>query len=319
MRTYRVRAVIFSCLAFSILAASVAQAGDTFGTMCINCDVGVHESCARETALILGLDSADQIWVLDPNNVTFSAYVVDGVPPGGEIRETSKISGTVDLLPVQLPANDVQMIEETLIWIRDLVLPNGGRPNISCSYSSVRSPRPSDRDRILSRDPSTTLVMMRIEVPPGEAASAYDLIGNQARSVAVADHVTSKDPAPDSPGASPIADPLPAHRINAGVALVLEFSDGSLGRWSRDSMRERWVPDFSTFEDSDGNPIPLTAEDIQGRQFEFSGDPPGEGNLENFLERMRRFGLGAPDPFPPTCPTTCTPIPDGIRCTVNCD
>lgn len=72
------------------------------------------------------------------------------------------------------------------------------------------------------------------------------------------------------------------------VTLRLKFADGSQGLWRLEASNQRWVPDWTQFRDSDGNPIPLTADDMHiGMGFTFSS----RSNLEWFLSHSAGMGI----------------------------
>ena len=75
-----------------------------------------------------------------------------------------------------------------------------------------------------------------------------------------------------------------------------------------------------SLRDSDGNSIPQTENEVSsGLGFEFSGDAPGERNLERFIERMRIFGIPVEGDTSGTCTNTrCRVIEDKFRCTLQC-
>jgi len=101
--------------------------------------------------------------------------------------------------------------------------------------------------------------------------------------------------------------------------VFVTFDDGSTGLWGLNDRDELDLIDGS-LRDSDGNPIPRVASDVEaGSEFRFFQFAPGERNLERFLERMRIFGIRVTGDTSGTCPTRCRLEAGGVlSCTLQC-
>jgi hypothetical protein len=102
------------------------------------------------------------------------------------------------------------------------------------------------------------------------------------------------------------------------VLVFVQFADGSSGMWGLNDRGELDLVEDS-LRDSDGNPIPRVVSDAEaGSEFRFSGNAPGERNLERFIERMRIFGIPVEGDTSGTCNTRCRVTEDKFRCTAEC-
>jgi hypothetical protein len=102
------------------------------------------------------------------------------------------------------------------------------------------------------------------------------------------------------------------------VLVLVQFADGSSGMWGLNDRGELDLVEGS-LRDSDGNPIPQSGNEVSsGSGFEFSGDAPGERNLERFIERMRIFGIPVERDTSGTCNTRCRVAAGRFRCTPEC-
>lgn len=316
------------------LAASLICCGSAQGSvtpvkdwrMCDGCSVSQMQQCAIEVATVEGLQTGDHVWIFDFENWIASNYYLEVTPPGtpiqGEVSRDDQQLTQVGLVVANaqtLSAREVELSEGLFGMVEEVWRPMGwGYHYEACAdstqYSLKERGGPKEPIAIIQHQPRPT----PITIPPGsDQNSAHDIIGNQARALQLAQAHSGGVGVPGQIQ-NWVGNDVRVAPINTRASKLFQFSDGSSAIWNFNVETDRWEPDWATFEDSDGNPIPLSANDAPpGAGFEFSGTAEGERNLQQFLDRMTVFGIpiaGPGDDGVGGSPVRCEVTSDGLRC-----
>ncbi len=318
-----------SALAASLIYCASAQGSATpvrDWRMCDGCSVSQMQQCAIEIASVENLKTGDYVWIFDFENWVASLYYLEVTPPGtiiqgkGDGDDSLTQSGFIAAFPQALSDKEIELSDALFGMVEVVWRPLGwGYHYPACLDSNLSSLAMGDD----AKEPDATIqseagLIYNITIPPGpDQNSAHDIIGSQARALQLAQTYSGNI---GTLGAvqSWVANFIRASPVNTQTSIRFRFADGSSAIWHYSSHNERWEPDWSTFEDSDGNPIPHTSNDVSpGMGFDFSGAAPGELNLQQFFDRMNMFGIpitgpggGGGDGSPVRCEVTS----EGLRC-----
>ncbi len=318
----------------ALLVASFLYCASALGTitpvndwrMCDGCSDLQMQQCAIEVATVEDLQTGKHVWIFDFENWVASKYYLEVTPPGTIIqgkgnRDDRQLtrSGLIIAIPQALFAREV-VLSDALFEMVDVVWrPRGwGYHYPACGQFGISSLEwPDHLEDTESTTQSQPVMTYPVNIPPGpDQDSAYDIIGRQALALQLAQ-------AHQGPVAylgevqSWVANFVRANPVNTETSIRLVFSDGSSGIWRFNFETNRWEPDWSTFEDSDGNPIPLSSNDLApGMGFEFSGSEPGEQNLQRFLDRAAMLDIPITGPGGGDGPilVRCDVTSNGISC-----
>ncbi len=302
------------------LTASVPAFAANYGSVCQDCDSGERQLCALETAMQMKLSHGNEVWVFDLAGLEAERYRVhaqgDGQIPrsAGAVGEPS-MARVGQVVPIAWTPGQWDYVSGGMQFVRDLVLPNGGQILQECQQSSRGMIVVRSAPKI--RGGTAAPVIQPVDLPASMYESAYDMVGNQSAGVAIGQWWAQQEPATSFLGkALVLANNLLNTPFNTEVVLVVEFSDGSRGVWVVNAAYDRWEADFDTFEDSDANPIPVTADDlVPGLGYHFSGNSPGENNLRAFLDRARSLGIPVTGPGGGGIPVDCRMTSEGnMKC-----
>lgn len=308
-------------LAASVLLPASALASTNTWLMCDDCSPAQMEYCAIQAATMDNLRTGDYAWIVDFAGETVSKYYILVTPAGGIIQGGESDSSThlqsgsvVTLIEETVSSDDAEIWDIVIEIVRDIYRPQGWGYNYPSCGQGVFSEVRSGEVHGLQSQP---LMSYPVNIPSGpDRDSAYDIIGRNSHALqlgqsysGILGHMSVTQTFftnwwRDSP-------------IDSTTSLVFVFSDGSSGIWRFNFERNRWEADWSTFEDSDGNPIPHQSGDVQpGNSWWFSGTEQGEENLANFLARLGLFGIpvSGPDGHCSPAPIRCDVTPEGMEC-----
>lgn len=307
--------LILSSFAMPLLAQTQAW------RMCDNCPEYVPQACAISIAHQHGLQTGDHAWILDFASGTASKFYLQVTPPGqiiqGESGEADKVvqsMPTVLAFEEMLTAEEIEGIAAVFQIVEHVYRPAGfGFDYPSCDASLMQT---SMHELELAGTEAQTqsnqaVITFPVQIPGSSGhGSAYDIVGFTSLAVQLAGNhagVLGVLGQAQSLVSQWIRTPL-----NTNVSLKLHFDDGSFGIWRFNFELDVWEPDWSTFRDSDGNPIPATAEDMPpGTGFVFDN----EGNLQRFLSRAMMFGIPITGPGGGGTRVVCIRDAGGITCT----
>lgn len=307
---------LLNLLAFFTIAVAASQSAAAVSNtwrMCDNCSPTQKEHCAIAAAAADNLKTGDYVWIADFSGESTSKYFISVLPPGTIQGEESELSDHILNGPQITPFPEALSSHEAYVWdaviaiVNEVYRPQGaGYDYPACGLGNLLGT--GDRS-VIAQAPFS----QEVNLPPGPGSnSAYDIIGNQAMAMDLA-RAHAGVLGSIAATQSFFTQWIKISPINSQTSLILVFSDGSSGIWRFSFERNRWEPDWSSFEDSDGNPIPLTQQDLQpGLGWWFSGTSQGEENLENFLARAALFGIPITGPG-----AGCSPSP--IRCEISED
>ncbi len=310
------RALAFGAVVLALAWASPGVAAN-YGTVCQNCSSAEREACARETAIQMQLSPENQVWVFDLAAEDAERFRVLGPKgdqnPGGSQPGESSPAAAHHVEAIDFTPRQRAFVSGGMQFVSDVVIPAGGQIFQVCQFL------PTGELQVLTLPAPRggEAVAEQVSVPEDMHASAYDVVGNRSAAVAIGDWWASEQPAASWVSeVSAIAENLLNTSFDSEVELLVNFSDGSRGMLVPDPFFGGWVPDFDTFRDSDHNLIPTHPENLQpGSTFQFSGDSPGEDNLQRFLNRVSLLGIPMAGPNCGSPPTDCTMAADGLSCT----
>lgn len=308
------------------MLATNSLAQTKYGAVCDGCTQQQYHACAQYMGWWYGLSTNTRIFVFDFINQQAVKYRLQVVPPGGSVDSDSEsfIQGLPDVFafPETLSANEENASDLLIQWTNEVTRPNGGGQTVeSCPGSATGTPAVLSKDWSISEQGTSqstqSPALKKISVPANLAESAFDVIGNQSASIHIAQQLLADQPVFNFFGQiANFIDDISNMMLNVSVVLRLEFSDGSAGIWTLNRVFMTWEADFSTFRDSDNNPIPHTPADLIGNTYHFSGQSPGESNLANFLDRAQMFGapITGPGGGGGGVPTECRMEGDDMVC-----
>lgn len=308
----------FLILVFGLSFGRVEAASQVLAT-CDDCSSSQHGTCATHLGHQFGLAHGSKVWIVDFVQQYTTKFELEVYPPGTIIygREESP-SGEFTVIPVpeSLTSSEQNVADLLIDWVNQILRPNGGGYAFTtCPQSSSASNAEADGgSMVLGRG---AVAIQDIIVPPDAPwVSAYEIIGNTAAGIQLANMLLSDIPITQSLGvlynfANNFINVLP---VNLEAVIRMKFPDGSLGQWDYNAFTERWEANFATFHDSDGNPIPMTPSDMTGRAYLFSGQAPGQENLDRFLQRAQLLGIPITGPGGGSIPTKCEMVGDRLRC-----
>jgi hypothetical protein len=321
-----VRNVLAFLFFTAALAVSVNASGQTNAwRMCDGCTLSQMAQCAIQTTGVHNLKTGDYVWTFDFQNETSVKFYMQVSPPGTIIQgESDHLSGDQtqggQILPIQtsLTPTEAQTVGVLMFFVNDVWRPQGaGYAYPSCTNTQMAehielSDYHSNQE---SEIRSEGVIVLPIEIPPGpDQNRAYDVFGYLAlANQLAAAHAGMAGLLGEIQ--SVLYSFVPISPVNTNTQLKLVFDDGSYGIWKFNFQSDQWEPDWSTFRDSEDNPIPMTPADMVGRVYGFSDTPEGQNSLTDFLQRARMFGIpitgpGGGGPLP----TRCRMESDGLRC-----
>lgn len=301
------------------LGIARAYAANEILAYCDDCKASQYQACATQMGHRFDLSNASRVWVVDFAKQQTIKYELEVYPPGTIIYGSdSEISSGSRIIPIQVALSswEADVADQLVDWVNQILRPNGGGYAFTqCSPNSSVSNRKHEKD--VSIQSGGAVAIQPIEVPPGAPyTSAYDIIGNTSASIQLANMLLSDMQIMNSLGvlynfANNFINVLP---VNIEAVIRVEFPDGSIGKWEYNAFAGRWEADFTTFSDSDGNPIPMTPSDMTGRTYHFGGQSPGQDNLIRFLGRAQALGIPITGPGGGTIPTKCEMVGERLRC-----
>jgi len=307
---------------------SLVLASDDAWKTCDGCSWAEKHQCASEVALEHQLKTGDFAWIYDFHSEIASKFYVQVTPPGTIIQGADGADGSSDTssLPsvtvIQSPLGGDEAYYAGLLnfFVNDVWRPQGGAydyPSCQAQWISGEGQREASEGEISGRR-SSGMMVHPINIPPATGQNtAYDVFGALAAASQLAE---------GNVGLLGLLGEVqnifdgwvPASPINVNTQLKLQFSDGSYGIWKFNFQSDQWEPDWSTFRDSEGNPMPLTPGDMVGQRYDFSGTPIGQNSLREFLDRARVLGIPITGPGGgqggDSVPTRCRMEGDTMRC-----
>jgi hypothetical protein len=251
--------------------------------------------------------------------ITPPGTIIQGHPR--QVDSSTTQSGLTIAVPIPLSAEEINLSDALFELVEVVWRPQGwGYHYPACAGSNHSSTTSDGRlDELEANVLSQPSMTYPVSVPSGPGQdSVYDFIGNfsLALSLAAANAGLVGGFASVQSGTGNYINVSP---VNLETSLKLILNDGSSGIWRFNAEQGRWEPDWSTFEDSDSNPIPVTEADLPpGISAWFSATDQGQDNLQNFLERAAMFGIPITGPGGDTpgdkWPVRCDVTNEGITC-----
>jgi len=256
-------------------------------------------SCAKAAGTNLPLHYRESIWIMDfPNNTIRKFHVMREdttlSPVPALEKDQEQVNQTaVTAYEVELTSQERQMVEGAVAFVNGWLRPAGADLTMQfCSVSPHASGKAlaSEGGIIIGSD-NPSIDVSVFNLPSSVAPSAFDVIGNHARGVEIGRFINEQRPVVSNMKAViDLVDKATNTIYNIKPAWLVKFSDGSSGMWEFDTLRTRLKADFSTFEDSEHNPIPLKLNDTAGRTFRFTGGPGENPNIGNMASRIELIG-----------------------------
>ena len=238
-----------------------------------------------------GLKAGDQALVLDPADGEAASFLIQVGAPDAGLEAGSAERGEAD--------HEVAMIQVT----RQSLTPEQAEASQAlsglireadaldamlfdawnCGPHLLDAPElaPQRRADLEQRQQQRTTALHREVAASSGHDSVLDLLGQDEAAVALAG-----DTAP--PAEVLAVDARGDISEWPSATLRLKFADGSQGIWRLDTDSGQWVPDWSLFQDPDGNPIPMTADDMPiGSGYTFTS----RANLEWFVNHSAALGI----------------------------
>jgi len=293
-----IKLIFLTIITTSVFISSLAFA--QVGFRCENCTDIQQQDCAKAYGDTLPLNSPRIIWVADFPNTTIRRFEVwkkdISLSPESESKDDdTRVSTIVTVSEQTLTLAEATESHQAALYINRFLRPAG----VDISMPGCLNTRSADEpEQYVSNRTDQPIAVEQYNAPVDVAASGFDVVGDSVLGNRIGQFIQANDPITLFIGSVlDVADRFFNSSLNFSVAYLATFEDGSSGLWGYDALRERLSADFSSFEDSEGNPIPFRLDDINGRTFMFSNPGNGGGssgrgssNMSNMTSRITLIG-----------------------------
>lgn len=311
----------FGFFGLLMFASAPLTASSTAWRMCDDCSEPEKMQCAVTVAQFYGLQTADQVWILDFLNESASKFYLhvgssDEIIRGNDSRSDGESLAASSILAFDSPLTSDELDGAYALFqiVNQIYRPAGFGFNYpSCDQAPMAGAAPDMASP--SATPMSQAGATYVRNIPGSSGfgSAYDVIGFNQAAVALARQYAGLAGGLGM-AQSFVSNWVAVSPLNTTVSLKIVFPDGSYGIWRYDFEHDSWQPDWSTFRDSEDNLIPLTEADMPpGTVFLFEDDE----NLANFLDRAALFGIPITGPGGGGTAIVCMRDASGIVCSVS--